>query len=114
MSESEAKQNPTSPQSETEPEFQLNEENAWVEQYFSMSREELLNTIDPVTLNQIRNTMGDQHFIDQWKMSEADYNNIIGGPSGAQNHQEPIVAGENIQHQEAIPHQQIQAQPQHH
>jgi hypothetical protein len=56
-----------------------NQDNAWIEPYYQMNKDELLNNVDPTTLNQIRNTIGDQQFIDQWKLSEADYNRIIEG-----------------------------------
>lgn len=55
------------------------QDNAWIEPYYKLNKDELVNEVDPVTLNQIRNTLGDQKFIDQWKLSEADYNKIIEG-----------------------------------
>ena len=51
---------------------------AWIQPYYKMDKEELLAKVDRVTLNQIRNTLGDQKFIDQWKLSEAEYNTLIG------------------------------------
>jgi len=56
---------------------QTSQDTAWIQPYYKMDREQLLNDVEPVTLNQIRNTIGDQQFIDQWKLSEADYNNIV-------------------------------------
>jgi hypothetical protein len=55
------------------------QDNAWIEPYYKLNKDELASEVDPVTLNQIRNTIGDQKFIDQWKLSEAEYNNIIDG-----------------------------------
>lgn len=59
------------------------EDTTWIEPYYKMSKEELLENVDSTTLNQIRNTLGDQQFIDQWKLSEADYNQIIEGDNQA-------------------------------
>jgi hypothetical protein len=54
-----------------------NTDTAWIEPYYKMDKDELLNNTNPETVNQIRNTLGDQKFIDQWKLSEADYNRVI-------------------------------------
>ena len=51
----------------------------WIQPYYAMDKEQLLAETDPVTINQIRNTLGDQKFIDQWKLSEGDYNRIVEG-----------------------------------
>lgn len=65
-------------------------DNAWIEPYYKLNKEELVSEVDPVTLNQIRNTLGDQKFIDQWKLSEADYNKIIDGQQNQVVTEEPL------------------------
>lgn len=54
------------------------QDNSWIEPYYKLNKDELLNKVDKATLNQIRNTLGDQKFIDQWALSEADYNFVVG------------------------------------
>jgi len=59
------------------------QDNSWIEPYYKLSKDELLNKVDKATLNQIRNTLGDQKFIDQWALSEADYNFVVGNGNEA-------------------------------
>jgi hypothetical protein len=40
----------------------------FAEQYLEISKEELLQ-LDPEVLNQIRQSMGDQEFIDHWQLT---------------------------------------------
>jgi hypothetical protein len=80
------------------------QDNAWIEPYYKLNKDELTNQVDPVTLNQIRNTIGDQKFIDQWKLSEADYNKII---EGQKNHTTTTTSDEPLK--EYIPTSTIYA-----
>ena len=46
--------------------------------YFDLSKEELLQQ-DPEVLNQLRQQLGDQEFIDQWKLTQEEYSYLING-----------------------------------
>jgi hypothetical protein len=58
-----------------------NSEAKWLEQYLHYDKQYLLSEVDPLTLNQIRETMGDQEFIDHWKLSEQEYQYVLDGQS---------------------------------
>jgi len=45
-------------------------------QYFELSKEELLQ-LDSHIFNQLRQEMGDQEFIDQWKLTQEEYSYLI-------------------------------------
>lgn len=53
----------------------------WLNQYLAYDKMRLLNDVDPLTLNEIRVTMGDQEFIDHWMLSQDEYNYVVDGQS---------------------------------
>jgi hypothetical protein len=50
----------------------------WLAPFLAMEKDQLLNEVDQETLNQIRAELGDQAFIDQWKLTRDDYMRVIG------------------------------------
>lgn len=64
----------------------------WLQPYLAMNKNQLLNQVDPATLNQIRNTMGDQAFIDHWKLTREDYMRVIEGAQSPPAPQQPAPA----------------------
>lgn len=48
----------------------------FAQQYLPLSKEELLE-LEPSVLNQLRQEMGDQEFIDQWKLTQEEYSYLI-------------------------------------
>lgn len=85
--------------------------NDWLNPYLAMDKNQLLNQVDPKTLNDIRNAMGDQAFIDQWKLTREDYMRVLDGdqpqPAPRQPEPEPLAQSDVIN---SYPHQQPQPQ----
>jgi hypothetical protein len=46
--------------------------------YLDLTKDELLQ-LDPHVLNQLRHQLGDQEFIDQWKLTQEEYSYLING-----------------------------------
>jgi hypothetical protein len=51
----------------------------WLNAYYGMDKEELFKKCDPKTLNEIRKALGDQAFINQWKLTEKEFDRITKG-----------------------------------
>ena len=52
-------------------------QNDWLNPYLAKPKEQLLAETDPATLNKIREAMGDQNFIDHWKLTQDEYARIV-------------------------------------
>ena len=49
------------------------EDQEWLQRYLELEKEQLLNQVDVDTLEQLRTIMGDQEFIDHWKLTRSEY-----------------------------------------
>jgi hypothetical protein len=62
----------------------------FAQQYVNHTKEELLE-LSPSILNQLRQEMGDQAFIDQWKLTQEEYSYLINELEAAAEEQDEVV-----------------------
>jgi hypothetical protein len=57
------------------------EESKWLEQCLQYEKEYLLYEVERLTQNKIREKMGNQEFIDHWKLRKQEYMAVVDGQS---------------------------------